>query len=272
MKRYRHYTKDKAIILSVFGSVIEQKKYLDLKSIIEKKFPKIDIFIAVNSRMILKILLQKGFEYKNLAQTISDVDMLGYKNIIVSSINIFPACEHDLIQKTVNGFSNFSPANIRVTDAIFTKTLTTTYFLDTLDKKISQKNRANLYIIHGTSKLELGGLASISYAAQFLELQRDCNFTCSLEGAFPFSVVKESIIQNMKKKGIKKVQIVPLLLVSGNHYMKDVQIIQDEMKKFFKTKIVTSITKDKKFNLLEMKETTDIIIQNIEEQIIKLGS
>ena len=29
MKRYRHYKKDKAIILSCFGSVIEQDKYLE---------------------------------------------------------------------------------------------------------------------------------------------------------------------------------------------------------------------------------------------------
>ena len=38
MKRYRHYNKDKAIVLSCFGSVIEQNKYLELKKLVAKKF------------------------------------------------------------------------------------------------------------------------------------------------------------------------------------------------------------------------------------------
>ncbi|MGB5867356.1 MAG: cobalt chelatase, partial [Arcobacteraceae bacterium] len=64
MKRYRHYTKDKAIILSVFGSVIEQDKYLEFKQLIEETFPEIDVFISINSRMVLKALLKRGLEYK----------------------------------------------------------------------------------------------------------------------------------------------------------------------------------------------------------------
>ena len=36
MKRYRHYKKDKAIILSCFGSVVEQKRYEQLKILIKK--------------------------------------------------------------------------------------------------------------------------------------------------------------------------------------------------------------------------------------------
>lgn len=64
MKRYRHYKKDKAIILSCFGSIIEQQKYLDLKKSIEEQFEGIDVFIAISSRMVLKGLIKHGFEYK----------------------------------------------------------------------------------------------------------------------------------------------------------------------------------------------------------------
>ena len=271
MKRYRHYTKDKAIILSVFGSVIEQDKYLEFKQLIEETFPDIDVFISINSRMVLKELLKRGLEYKNLAQTMADVDMLGYKNIIVSSVNLFPACEHELLKKTIHGFQQFSFANIRLTNAIFTKTKDTTLFFKELDEKISKKNSANLYIIHGTPKLEFGGLASVTYAAKYLEDKREQNYTCSLEGAFPFFAVKEELIKKMQKDGVTKVQIIPLLLVSGNHYIKDMVEIQEELNPYFKTKIVKSITKDEKFNLIQWKNTTDIIINNIKEEIIKLG-
>lgn len=271
MKRYRHYKKDKAIILSVFGSVIEQDKYLTFKKQIEDEFPGVDVFIAVSSRMVLKDLIRRGFDYKNLAQTMADVDMLGYKNIIVSSVNLFPACEHELLKKTIHGFQQFSFANIRLSNAILTKTKDTTLFFQDLDNEISKKNTANLYVIHGTPKLEFGGLASVTYSAKYLEDKNENNYTCSLEGAFPYFAIKDELIRKMKKNGVKKVQIIPLLLVSGNHYIKDMVEITEELSEHFKAKIVKSITEDDKFNLIQWKNTTDIIINNIKEEIIKLG-
>ncbi len=271
MKRYRHYKKDKAIILSVFGSVIEQQKYLDLKKIIEKEFKDIDVFISVSSRMVLNDLIKKGYDYKNLAQTLADADMLGYKNIIVSSVNLFPTCEHELLKKTVEGFRQFSFSNIRASNAILTRTKDTTLFLKELDEKISKKNIANLYVIHGSPKLELGGLESVAYSAKYLEEKRDFNYTCSLEGAFPFFAIKDELIAKMKKDGVKKVQVVPMLLVSGNHYIKDMVEISDELGEHFKSKIVKTITADEKFNLLEIPTVIEIIINNIKEEITKLG-
>ncbi|MEA3289782.1 MAG: sirohydrochlorin cobaltochelatase [Campylobacterota bacterium] len=271
MKRYRHYTKDKAIILSVFGSVIEQQKYQELKKTIEKRFKGFDVFIAVSSRMVLKDLIKKGFDYKNLAQTLADVDMLGYKNIIVGSINLFPACEHDFVLKTAKGFREFSFSHIRVSNAILTRTKDTTLFLKELDETISKKDTANLYVIHGTPKLELGGLRSAAYTDEFLKMLNPNNITCSLEGAHPFYALKDAIIREVKAKGLKKVQIVPMLLVAGNHYIKDMFEIKDELNVHFKTKIVKSITKDEKFNLIEMPKIVDIVCDNIEEEITKLG-
>jgi len=271
MKRYRHYNKDKAIILSVFGSVIEQQKYLDLKQEIKARFKGCDVFIAVSSRMVLKNLIKKGFDYKNLAQTMADVDMMGYRNIIVASINLFPTCEHDFVLKTAKGFREFSFSNIRVSNAIFTKTKDTTLFLKELDETISKKDTANLYIIHGTPKLELGGISSVTYVDQFLKVLNPNNITCSLEGAYPFFALKDAIIKKIKTKGLKKVQIVPMLLVAGNHYIKDMVEIKDELSEYFETSITPSITKDKKFNLIEIPKVVDIISANIQEEITKLG-
>ena len=52
MKRYRHYKKEKAIILACFGSVIEQEMYLTLKKEIEEKFE--------GGRCIFVVLLSNG--------------------------------------------------------------------------------------------------------------------------------------------------------------------------------------------------------------------
>ena len=94
MKRFRHYNKKRAIVLACFGSVIEQQKYLDLESSIVEKFPDCDVFVSFSSRMVIKLLKKKkNEEYKNLPQTLADIDMLGYKHVSVVSINIFPFLE-----------------------------------------------------------------------------------------------------------------------------------------------------------------------------------
>ena len=270
MKRYQHYKRDRAIVLSCFGSVIEQDTYFGLKSYVEKEFEDSDVFIAFSSRMVLKLLTKEGKEYKNLPQTLADVDMLGYKNIIVASINLFPTDEHEFLKNIVEGFKKFSLANIRLSDAIMTKTNWTTKFLKSLNQTISKDSVANLYVIHGTPRLDMRGIDSVTYSANLLEMMGR-NYCCSLEGAYPWCDIKEFIIQKMKDDVVQKVQVVPMLLVSGNHYIKDMIEIKDELSKDFESFMALSITKSDKFNLLEMDDVQELICKNISQEIKKLG-
>ena len=271
MKRYRHYKRDKAIILACFGSVIEQQMYLELKKEVEEKFEGVDVFLSFSSRMVLKDLRKRGMDYKNLPQVLADVDMMGYKNIIVTSINLFPTDEHELLIRIVKGFNFFSLANIRYTKAIINKTKETSLALKELNDAISQEPWANLYVIHGVPILDLSGLSSVGYTEEFLQLIRKKNYTCSLEGAFPYYAVKEALVEQMKEDGITHVQIVPMLLVSGNHYIKDMVEIRDELGEYFESRIVPSKTKSERFNLIELSSIRNIIFENIEEEITKLG-
>ena len=77
MKRYRHYDKGTAVILSCFGSVVEQKLYEDLKSAMQESFEGVDFFISFSSRMVLKELAARGMEYRNLPQVLADTDRAG---------------------------------------------------------------------------------------------------------------------------------------------------------------------------------------------------
>ncbi len=270
MKRYRHYSKDRAIVLSCFGSVIEENLYLDLQKDVQERFKECDVFLSFSSRMVLKLLKKNGKEFKNLPQTLADVDMAGYKNIIVSSVNLFPTDEHEFTKKIVDGFKNFSLSKLRITDAILTKTKETTLFLKELDQAIKKDEVVNLYIIHGTPRLDMNGIDSITYSANYLEMMGN-NYTCSLEGAYPYYAIKEVLVKKMKKDGVKKVQIVPMLLVSGNHYIKDMIEIRDEIREEFECEIVKSLTSYKKFNLIEIDSIREIIYQNIKQEITKLG-
>ena len=271
MKRYRHYKKDKAIILACFGSVIEQDRYLALQEEIKEKFNGVDVFLSFSSRMVLKDLHKRGMEYKNLPQVLADVDMIGYRNIIVVSINLFPTDEHELLLRTVKGFNQFSYANIRATKAIINKTKETSLALKGLNDSITEKKWANLYVIHGVPLLDLAGLSSVGYADEFLKLIGKKNYTCSLEGAFPYYAVKDRLVEQMIEDGVTHVQIIPMLLVSGNHYIKDMVEITNELGEHFESRIVPSQTESERFNLIELKSIRAIIFQNIKEEITKLG-
>lgn len=262
--------KTTAIILTVFGSIIEQEKYQAFKKRVEEEFEDCDVYIAVSSVFILKVLLSKGFEYKNLIQNLADADQKGYKNIIVASLTLFPTYEHEKTKKIVHSFREFSASNITTTHAIFTKTKDTTLFLKELDTLIKKKNRANLYVLHGTPKLESAGLASVDYVTQYLQMKSSKNYVCSIEGAFAFFAIKEELIKKMKKEGVKKVQIIPMLLVSGNHYIKDIAQINEELSKEFKSKVVKSLSQSEKFNLIELDAVQEIIFNNIKEEMKKI--
>lgn len=277
MKRYRHYNKGTAIILSCFGSVIEQEKYLEFEQFIQESFKDIPVFTAFSSKMVIKELAKKGEVYKNLPQVMADVDMEGYKRYIVVSVNIFPTDEHEVLIRMVKGFREFSLANIRYTNPLLQKTKETSLYLKALDEKIrkDQEDVINLYIIHGVPVLNLGGLEAVSYAANFLKMLDEQNLSCSLEGEFPFYAIKDAIKRDIIKftngDRTKKVQIVPMLLVSGNHYDKDMKEICDEVSEYADASIVKSITKDEKFNLIEQEDVRKIFKDNIAIEIKKLG-
>jgi sirohydrochlorin cobaltochelatase len=272
MKRFRHYNKKRAIVLACFGSVIEQQKYLDLENKIIEKFPDCDVFTSFSSRMVIKLLKKKkNEEYKNLPQTLADIDMLGYKHISVVSINIFPTDEHEVLKKIVDGFRIFSLANIGFTNALLTKTKETTAFLKDLNRQVSKEDTANLYVIHGTPRLDTIGIDSISYAASFLELISENNFTCSLEGTCPYFEINDIIKAKIEKLGLKKVQVVPLLLVSGNHYIQDMFEIKEDLKEKFEAFIVPSITQSEQFNLIELPMIQTFIEKNIQDTFKMMG-
>lgn len=277
MKRYRHYNKDTAIILSCFGSVIEQEKYLEFEKFIQEAFEGIPVFTAFSSKMVIKELAKKGEIYKNLPQVMADVDMEGYRRYIVVSVNIFPTDEHEVLIRMVKGFQKFSLANIRYTNPLLQKAKETSLYLKSLDEKIRQASDdvINLYIIHGVPVLNLGGLEAVNYASNFLKMIDEKNLTCSLEGEFPFYAVKDAVKRDILKltngDKSKKVHIVPMLLVSGNHYDNDMQEICDEVNEYADATIVQSITEDEKFNLLGQDRVREMFRENISLELKKLG-
>ncbi len=257
--------------MSVFGSIVEQTLYRDLKQDLSSRFGAADLFLAFSSRMVLKHLDREGTHYGTLPQVLAEVDRAGYRRVVVASINLFPADEHEQLLRIVTGFRTFSPAHIRHTKAIIHKTKETSLMLKDLDATIREPGWANLYIVHGAPVLNLPGLDAVHYADAFLRRIHPHNYTCSLEGAFPWYAIRESLTDQMKHDGITHVQVVPMLLVSGNHYRKDMIEIVQELGRNFAARIVPPQGRSERFNLIELESVRNIIVHNIEEEMTRFG-
>ncbi len=60
-------------------------------------------------------------------------------------------------------------------------------------------------------------------------------------------------------------------MVSGNHYIKDMTEIKEDLSDSFESFITPSLTQGENFNLLELAKTQEIILSNIKESFKMLG-
>jgi sirohydrochlorin cobaltochelatase len=78
-------------------------------------------------------------------------------------------------------------------------------------------------------------------------------------------------MHDIAQRGYKKVQVVPMLLVSGNHYIKDMVEIRDELSERFESFIAPALGPSGRFNLLEFEDIPRLIRRKIFEEIEKFG-
>jgi sirohydrochlorin cobaltochelatase len=272
MKRLRHYDKGTAIVLSCFGSVVEQKRYDELRDKVAARYPACDVRMAVSSRMVIKKLKQKQQEYSNLPSVLAELDLQGYQRILVVSCYLFPTDEHKQLEQIVAGFRQFSLSSIETTPAIIHHTHRAGELLSGIHQRFADGADINLFIHHGAPYLDNAGHQAISYCDSLLGQLSANNISCSLEGAWPFALLKNAIAEragNMGEGAKPKLRIVPLLLVSGNHFVKDMVEIKAQLSALCEVELATG-EDGGSFNLLATDEVNDVIFRQIEEGLIRL--
>ncbi len=278
MKRWRHYKKDTAVLLAAFGSISEKDRYERLKTFISEELKEIPVYMAFSSRSVLKRLAKDDIHYKNLPQVMADLDLEGYRRIVVSSINLYPTDEHELIQRTVEGFRMFCPTTIRCTGALFSKAENATDILHYINSQLREKYPDDilLYLIHGAPYFEQAGMQSILYTKEFLKDLNPLNFFASLERVFLYDALKYSLIRDFialqKESGGKRnVRIVPMLLASGTHLKHDVtKIIGSLIEHFPNISLVDSLCGSENFNLLDIDIVRKTYLEDISIELKKL--
>lgn len=281
MKKLRHYDKDLAIVLSVFGSseprALTQYDSL-FKEIKNSVDPNAEVRLAISSRTVLKNLEVKGEKYFTLLEQIANLDRQGYKKVVVVSINVFPTEEHNDILKVVDAVGNLNNiVKYEVTLPLFAKSKQTNLYLENLNNTLRERYNASnvLYIAHGSPNLYSAGNQLFSYARDYLKLLNFKNYFYTIEGAFSYNkefLVKEALKENDTILS-EDILIVPLLLVDGNHSRNDIREIKEDLEGEFNNVILAKCPEcdEYSFTLLQAKETIEYFVAQVKEAVKKIN-
>lgn len=212
-----------ALVLLTFGTTYEQTSdpLEPVRREITARHPDIPLSVAYSSAHVLKSLRAKGKPARNLAQVLADLSAEGYTHIAVQSLHVVPGLEADLAGEIITRFQDMPKGVTAVTlgvpligshaDAEAVAGL----LYASLPAERTQ-DEGVVFVGHGAAT----GAGSLAYPAlQCFLTKRDPRlFVGTIEG--PFDV--RDVQAKLTAAKVKRVWLVPLLTVVGDHATNDI--------------------------------------------------
>ena len=219
----------KAILVVSFGtSYLEPLKNSieNVEDKIRNQFKDYDVYRAFTSHMIIKKLeIVHGLIVEKPEELLERLYIEGYEEVIIQPLHIIPGEEFSYIKNIEVYFKN-KFKSIKVGRPIFyyqgIEGLPEDYslFIKSI-KGIIEGEEAVVMMGHGTvhpSNAVYGALQSVLNDEGYKNV-----FVGTVKGYPNFT----SVLNKIKKRGIKKVLLMPLMLVAGNHAINDMTSEKD---------------------------------------------
>jgi len=210
----------RGILLVAFGtSVPEAAQAIDaLKTRAETAFPGVSVRLAYSSRIIRDKIAGQGVVRPSPAQVLADMAAEGYTEVAVQSLHAIPGREYDDIRATAQAFQAMPKGIPRV--SVGRPLLHGFEDIARAAEAILAvlpahgRGEAVLLMGHGTSHP-----ANAAYAALQLALWRHDKsvFVATVED----SPGLDAVLPELKRQGVRKAFLVPLMSVAGDHAMND---------------------------------------------------
>lgn len=184
----------------------------------------IDLYTAFTSSFIRKKLLSQGVVINSLEEILSELKAKGYKEVHVQPTHIIPGQEYEKLVEIAglwkDEFEVFSLGKPLIHDSksllVVAEALQSIYSLDAL----LAEDEAVLFMGHGTNHLSNFIYPALQTAFRTIGFSQ--GFVATVEGWPELS----DAIKLMKEAGFTKVFLAPMLLIAGEHVLKD--MIGDE--------------------------------------------
>ena len=220
----------KAILVVSFGtSHLEAlKSSIDkIENKIKDEFKEYEVFRAFTAHRIIKKLKERdNLNILTPEEALEDLKVKGFEEVIVQPLHIIPGEEFYYIKGVVEQIKdNFK--SIKLGRPIFfyqgMNGLPEDYslFIDSI-KNILIEEESVILFGHGTehpSNAVYGMLQTVLIDEDYENV-----FVATIEG-YP---TIQNVLKKLKKKGIKKTKLVPLLLVAGDHVKNDMASDEDD--------------------------------------------
>lgn len=247
-------TNKKAILIVNFGTTHFDTRKNTIEVLInevKEKFSDFEIRECYTSRIILKKLREKNIFIDNPVEAMEKLKNERYTHIIIISSNVVDGIEYKALVKNIEHFyRDFKEIRIAPpllnTNTSFLKVAKTLngYFGNPKEKE------AYLFVGHGTLDSSDSAYPCMDYIFKYLGYSY---YMGTIKGFPSINEIKKILA----KDGIKKVTLIPFLIVAGEHAKNDIaNVWKEELEKNgFEVKL--NLT-----SLGSIKEIRDIFIEN----------
>lgn len=225
-----------AIVVVSFGTTFDDSREKCIESVenkITEMFPYYEVRRAFTSNIVMKKLADRGIQVDNLDQALTKLKNEGYKDIIIQSTHLIPGEEYNTkilnaIEKYKNDFHILKVGRPVLTfDGENNKPNDYKEFIKSLKKQLPKNQSDDTKIVfmgHGSNH-ENG----VVYDKLQLELDKQDvkGYIAVVEdGAKPSF---DSVIQKLEAdKNVKKIVLMPMMLVAGDHANNDMAGNEDD--------------------------------------------
>ena len=209
------------ILLVAFGTTVPaaQTAFADIDAQAQQLFPEVTIRWAYTSRTIRKVLAQRGQPVDSPELALARMLDEGITHVAVQSLQLIPGIEfHELYHNAIL-FGQMSGGfrRIEVAPPLLASDANMERVVDALLQRIPVERRAADAVIwmgHGTAHPADTAYAAMNYFFQ----QRDANVHVGTVSGY---LKLSKILPVLRKTAARKVYLLPLMAVAGDHARKD---------------------------------------------------
>lgn len=209
---------DKVAILMVhFGTTHDDTRALTIDALNKKaqaQFPNVELREAYTARIVIKRLGERGIVKQKPLDVLDQLLKDGYTHILVQPSTIIDGVEMESLQKDIAEVqSEFK--EIRIGDPLLYSPEDYEKLINVLTKN-SDLQTAYIWVGHGTYDFNTAQYAMLDY---MLKAKGHNNFFVGTIEGYPSY---NNMLQQLKASRLKKVVLVPLMFVAGEHARNDI--------------------------------------------------
>lgn len=222
--------KKKAIVVVSFGTSYPEPLKLNIESVetrIRAAFPDYEVRRAFTSRTVIRLLAERdGIQIDNEVQALERLRADGFQEVYIQPLHIVPGAEYDKIGRIVSHYAHAKDkafATIRLSRPLLYVLGQDNHpddyeiAIKALTSQLPEFDPASAVVLMGH-----GGMHPANAAYGVLQLKLE---DAGLTNTYIYTVegypTLDRIIGKLKQQQVKKVTLMPFLLVAGDHATND---------------------------------------------------